>query len=180
MSWQSLDTIIQNIDKLSYSDIKGLPRGRIDITIHSNGDWSYGGTKIQRLEMVKLFSEQLLKVEDQYYLIAPEQLLNISVEDMPFVVISADRKTINGRVEISLRTSSNHSFLFDETHEAILQPIKGSEGQVPCVLVRDNLLARFDRPVYYQMVSWGEQVALAGRQVLTINSCGQNHVFGYL
>ena len=53
-----------------------------DIRIASNGDWYHEGTRIQRIELVKLFASVLNKRDDNnYWLITPKEEGIIKVDD---------------------------------------------------------------------------------------------------
>ncbi len=58
-----------------------------DIRIASNGDWFHEGTKIQRFELVKLFSSVLHYKDDKnFWLITPKEEGVIKVDDAPFII----------------------------------------------------------------------------------------------
>ena len=58
-----------------------------DIRIATNGDWYHEGSKINRIELVKLFASVLHKKDDnKYWLITPKEEGTIEVDDAPFVI----------------------------------------------------------------------------------------------
>ena len=58
-----------------------------DIRIATNGDWYHEGSKINRIELVKLFASVLHKKDDnKYWLITPKEEGTIRVDDAPFVI----------------------------------------------------------------------------------------------
>ncbi|MBT8138208.1 MAG: DUF1285 domain-containing protein [Gammaproteobacteria bacterium] len=161
-------------------------KGRIDITIHSSGAWSYRGTPIERPEMVKLFASQLICDGGHYYLRAPEQLLRIRVEDLPFLVVQLD---IDGdgeqqrpeQQELSIVTNCGDKLCVGEAHPLVLLPkasaefenAAGASQALPAVLVRDGLYARFSRNTYYQLIERAEPATSPGDEAqLFVRSCG--------
>ena len=63
-----------------------LPVGRIDIVVRADGRWEYCGSPFTRQSMVQLLASHLLLRDGDYCLVAPEQLLKITVEDCPFLI----------------------------------------------------------------------------------------------
>ena len=62
-----------------------------DIRIATNGDWYHEGSKINRIELVKLFASVLHKKNDnKYWLITPKEEGTIKVDDAPFVITKFD------------------------------------------------------------------------------------------
>ncbi|NNC54225.1 MAG: DUF1285 domain-containing protein [Pseudomonadales bacterium] len=201
------DELDKIFSKPTRRDYAGARKGRIDITIHSDGVWSYRGSPILRHEMVKLFASQLFFDEGNYYIRAPEQTLRISVEDLPFLVVSLDTLNDGANQQLLVRTNCDDQFKVDEAHplKQLAKPAAGERRVassskasaasrtatvssadsttapelLPAVLVRDGLYARFNRNSYYQLVDHAEVGALAGQeQQLFIRSCGVNFPLG--
>ena len=66
-----------------------------DIRIATNGDWYHEGSKINRIELVKLFASVLHKKDDnKFWLITPKEEGTIEVDDAPFVITKFDHSGI--------------------------------------------------------------------------------------
>lgn len=155
-------------------------KGRIDITIDRDGKWFYQGTPIERLEMVRLFAGSLLVEEGKYYLAAPEQLLRISVEDLPFVIKALHLENINGLQQVEVTTNCDERFAIGEEHPLELLGAPHTAGQLPAVLVREGLYARFNRNTYYELAGLAEDAARGGRRELVLRSGGKEFSLGRL
>ena len=181
MVWQSLEELITHRADLSQQDIAELPRGRIKITIEANGDWYYAGTLISRKEMVELFARQLIVVEGKYYLIAPEQLLQISVRDMPFVIVQSEISSEKSSDKILMTSNCGHRIVLGGAHAMDLFPLHENDAEsFPCVLIENNLWARVSRNVFYRLAEHAYESTWQGRQAMLINSQGEPHLLGYL
>ncbi|MGB5324839.1 MAG: DUF1285 domain-containing protein [Pseudomonadales bacterium] len=157
-------------------------KGRIDITIHRNGEWSYGGTPIARREMVALFARQLLVKDGHYYLDAPEQLLRIEVEDLPFTIVGLQVEGEGYKQLLEVVTNCDERIAIGAEHPLVLLPMpgvadKGSMGSakeesLPAVLVRDGLYARFSRNCYYQLASLANEIEVDNERTMQVCSGG--------
>ncbi len=164
---------------LRSQDLDALPQGRIAITIHADGRWSYRGSDFGRLEMVQLFAQCLILREQEYFLIAPEQLLKITVEDLPFIVTGAVwnlKRTI-----LTLKSNLGDCVDIGPEHPLQLAKLPGNEEQlIPCIEIRGGLRARLSRSCFYQLVDWSKEVKINGRTALQISSGGIEHLLGYI
>src|SRR5690554_5982672 len=61
--------------------------GDIDIEIKRSGEWFYGGSKISRPQLVRLFASVLRHENNEYFLVTPAEKVRIRVEDLPFVIV---------------------------------------------------------------------------------------------
>jgi hypothetical protein len=154
--------------------------GEIDLIIKSNGDWFYNGTIFKRLSLVKLLASVLVyrdKIEGQgkdYFLVTPVEKIKITVEDVPFVLTQWQWEDDNKK---TMRVSTNlgDDFILDADHRLTI-----NDDGVLYVIVRDNLLARVHRNVYYQWVDLAEkQVGEAGVE-LVFSSAGQSFILGVI
>lgn len=166
-----------DIGSLDYSH---LTPGKIAITIHSDGHWSYQGTPFDRLEMVKLLSQSLVIVDGEYCLIAPEQLLKITVEDTPFYITKVNKSGEQASQTVVVTSNLGQSVTLDDLHQLELAALPDNTVEIPCVHIVRGLYARLSRASFYQLVEWGERANIDGREVLRIFSGGESHILGYL
>ena len=164
----------------------GLPAiedlcGDFGIRIARDGTWYYHGSPIGRKPLCRLFSTVLRKDEKgEYWLITPVEKGRIEVEDAPFVAVEMDVKGGGSDQILTMRTNLDHIVTVDKDHP-IRVSHNGKTGEPsPYVLVRDNLEALINRPVYYQLVELGEACDMAGRQVFGVWSKGDFFSLGEL
>jgi len=130
----------------------------VDIEIRVDGSWWHEGTRIQRHELVKLFASILIFDDGDYFLVTPAEKCRVRVQDVPFVVdVIAARPAGNnavGQPQYALKCVTNvgEEVVLGAQHPLQLkQDAKGT--QVPYVLIRNGMLARFGRNAYYELVS---------------------------
>ena len=152
------------------ADLLDLQPGKIAITIDRNGNWSYQGSVFERAAMVDLLAENLVAFNGRYYLLAPEQLLEIVVEDLPFVVVDLNRSSDNRLVTAT--TNLNSSVIINDRHPCYLSNLSDSSVRIPCIEFRPGIAARLSRPMYYQLVEWCELETEEGEQYLRLYSDG--------
>ncbi|MFY0594968.1 MAG: DUF1285 domain-containing protein [Cognatishimia sp.] len=131
--------------------------GDLDIQILKDGTWIHEGGKINRPEMVKLFSSILRKEGESYFLVTPVEKVGITVEDVPFV---ATGFTLSGDGKDQVLTFKTH--VGDEVTASGQHPIRveldSNTGEPsPYVMVRAGLEARIDRKTFYRMVELGTE-----------------------
>ena len=127
--------------------------GEIDIVIDETGTWFHEGGQIRRPELVRLFASILWFEQGAYFLVTPVEKLKITVEDVPFIIQTAEY------VEQSwvVTTNTLQRLIVSEQHPVELRPFQGQP--IPYVNVRYDLWARISRGVYYQ---WVEQALEQG------------------
>ena len=157
-----------SVNAMSRSEQIALPKGKIAITIDRNGEWFYQGESFKRPSMVVMLSQSLIKIENKYFLIAPEQRLEIRVEDCPFVTAQVVQSGDKERIEV--RISNGDQFEIGPSHPLCLQNLPDSNQQIPIIKVRDNLCARFSRACYYQLAEWAFETSLDGAQSVCVKS----------
>jgi hypothetical protein len=125
-------------------------RGHSGIRIDRGGRWLHDGAPIEREAMVRLFSTVLRREADgRYVLVTPAEMLDIDVEDAPFLAVG-----VSSEGEGPLRTLG---FRLNTGDFVIAGPDNGIEmrafaGQLaPYLRVRGGLDARIVRPVYYEL-----------------------------
>ena len=129
--------------------------GTIDIRIAADGTWYHEGAAFERLSLVKLFSTILRKDDDGYFLVTPQERLEIDVEDVPFVAVSLEASGEGDEQALGLRTQTDDVVFVGPDHRLWVED--RDAGPRPYVHVRDGLNALLNRSVYYQLVDLGEE-----------------------
>ena len=124
-------------------------RGQVDIRIDREGRWFHEGDQIKRQPLIDLFATLLRKEVDDYYLVTPVEQMQIEVEDVPFVVIDMDVRGNAEKTDLLFTTNVGDYVLADAAHDVFML------GDTPYFSVRDNLLARIQRSVFYRLVEVG-------------------------
>ena len=132
---------------------------RFDIRIASDGSWFHEGGLIGRPAIVKLFATVLRREPDgSYWLVTPAERGTITVEDVPFIVVSMQCEGKGKQQRILFNTNVDDTFLLGLDHPLQMRAqhtelAVDEDGLRPYVLVRDNLQARLARPVFYELVA---------------------------
>lgn len=138
--------------------------GEIDIEIKANGDWYFQATKIDRLNMVKLFARVLTKEQNHYYLKTPIEKMRIRVEDAPFLITHWYEK----EEFIICCDNLNREYILGDNHPLELK------SDVPYLHLHHGVLAKVSRNVFYQ---WAE-IANEKKGRFAICSGGQDFFIG--
>ena len=125
--------------------------GSIDIRIDFEGQWWHEGEKFQRQSLVNLFATVLVREGAEHYLVTPAEKLRIEVEDVPFLIV--DLQVRGEGTEQELLISSN---VGDHVVVGEACPIT-VRNELPYVTIRNELEARFSRPMYYKLVELGQE-----------------------
>ena len=127
--------------------------GDIGLKIARDGTWYYQGSPIGRKPLVKLFASVLTLDEDgRHYLVTPVEKVLIAVEDAPFLAIAMDAEGEGERQLLRFRTNLDEVVAAGSDHR--LQFRAESDGSfTPFIEVRNGLVARLLRPVYYDLVA---------------------------
>ena len=129
--------------------------GDLDIRILRDGSWLYQGSKINRLNLIKLFSSILKRENDKFFLVTPVEKIGIKVDDAPFVI---DQLLIEGsgkRQVISFTTQIGEIVNLNKDHPLRIEYKENSTQPCPYVIVRNNLDALIDRKTFYRIVDLG-------------------------
>ena len=141
-------------------------RGRIpvelrglDMRIARDGTWHYRGSPINRMPLVKLFASVLRREDDgSYWLVTPAERGRVDVEDVPFIAVEVDREGEGNAQNLIFRTNLDEIVTAGPDHP--LRVETAADGTpAPYILVRPGLEARLARPVFYEVVDLGEEVA---------------------
>ncbi|MDC3235118.1 DUF1285 domain-containing protein [Candidatus Puniceispirillum sp.] len=149
-----------NIPQVSFDRLRLIDEQQFDIRIATDGRWFHKGDEIRRIEMVKLFASVLMLDEvGDYWLVTPVEKGRITVDDAPFIVCEmlvssgAEPRTS----EIHFRTNLDENIALDAAHPILLRPADGLQQFRPYIEVRNGLLAKLSRPVYYQLAERAEE-----------------------
>ena len=157
------------------AELLQLKPGKMAIRIHSDGHWSFRGSAFERPEMVAFLAKSLAFFKGDYFLIAPEQLLKITVDDLPFLITridqSADKKTL------VVTTNLGDQVTLSENHPLLMSCLPNSKGsnqdiKIPTVEIRVGLAARFSRACFYELIECCEPVQVNGCNIMQFYSNG--------
>ncbi len=147
--------------------------GDIDMRINRDGSWHFNGSPIDREALIRLFASVLRRDDDDcYYLVTPVEKVRIQVEDVPFIIISAEVR--HDGTEYIFTTNVGDEVVLDKDHPLIMKAYGETGEAVPYIGVRDRLEARFHRNVFYQLV---ETAQCRGDEVV-ITSKGHDYSLG--
>ena len=162
---------------------KGLPPverwnppfcGDIDMEIRADGTWFYLGTPIGRMPLVQLFSTVLRKDADgRTYLVTPVEKVGIRVVDAPFIAVEVDVSGGGDNQTITFRTNVGDVVEAGPGHPLRFANEPETGGLKPYLLVRGRLEALVARPVMYELVGYGEEIEVEGKQMFAVRSKGE-------
>jgi len=145
----------------------------IDLVIRKNGDWYHEGGLIKRHRLVHLFASVLrLENDGCYYLITPVEKCKIVVEDVPFMMILMDVGGEDKEQEIVLTSNMADTVEVSGKNPIRLVIDAESDEPTPYIEVRDGLLGKLNRNVYYQLANLMIQSEIDGKNCLGVWSCG--------
>ena len=146
--------------ELCLDQLRHINEQQFDIRIAADGRWFHEGDEIHRIEMVKLFASVLLRDDyGDYWLATPFEKGRIIVDDVPFIICellltaSADPCSNN----IHFRTNLDEVVALDGAHPIMVYSAKDGQDPRPYIEVRNGLLAKLSRPVYYQLAEHAEK-----------------------
>jgi hypothetical protein len=145
--------------------------GDIDMEIRADGTWFYQGTPIGRPALVRLFASILRKDPERYVLVTPVERVGIRVADAPFVAVGATRDHGPQGPAVRLATNVEDEVVAGPAHALRFEP-EPTGGLRPYVHIRRDLWARCLRPVYYDLVAWGEVRVIDGTAMFGVASDG--------
>ncbi|GHB77339.1 hypothetical protein GCM10008107_28530 [Psychrosphaera saromensis] len=171
-----LTNLVQQIDSLESEppfELWDPPNcGDIDMVIKSDGTWWYMGTPINRVKLVKLFANVLVKESSKFFLKTPAEKVGIKVEEAPFVII--DWQTIPTDVGDAIEVTSNlgHRAILSKQHPITVNTSNPEQPKLYVELHR-GLTAKVHRNVYYQWVNIGQEKVIDGETHIGIASAEQ-------
>ena len=147
--------------------------GDIGMAICADGVWTYHGSPIGRLAMIKLFSRILRKDGDGHtYLVTPVEKVDVRVADAPFLAVEMQVLDSGREQTIVFRTNVDDIVHVGPAHPLRFEHEAATEGVKPYVLVRGRLEALVTRAVMYDLVALAEPARIEGRDVLAVASGG--------
>jgi hypothetical protein len=127
--------------------------GDIGMVICRDGSWTYRGSAITRLPLVKLFSTILRKDADgRTYLVTPAEKVDVAVEDAHFLGVELDVRGAGRDQAISVRTNVDDVVTIGADHPLTFV-VEDDGGQKPYVRVRGRLDALLTRAAYAELVA---------------------------
>ena len=129
--------------------------GDLDIKITKDGSWYYEGSKINRINLVKLFSSILKKEGKKYFLVTPVEKIGIKVDVAPFVANSLDFVNKGVTQKLSFTTNVGDTFELNYDHPIRIEYNSKTNEPIPFVTVRRNLEALIDRKSFYRFIDLG-------------------------
>jgi uncharacterized protein len=124
--------------------------------IARDGTWSYRGSPIGRIALVKLFASVLRREPDGFYwLVTPAERGRIEVEDVPFLAVALTVQSEGEQQQLIFRTNLDDIVTAGPDHQLRVETTTSGEP-APYILVRDELEARLTRPVFYELVELGK------------------------
>ncbi|MCW1403626.1 DUF1285 domain-containing protein [Novosphingobium sp. MW5] len=138
-------------------------RGDSEMRIATDGKWFHQGGEITRPAMVRAFSSLLRRDADgQHWLVTPQEMLSIEVEDAAFVAVDVVRQGD----ALAFRLNSDDTVIAGPDHPIMAR----GNAEVPALYVgvRHGSEARLNRSTYAQLI----ELALEGGE-LSVTSRGQ-------
>ncbi len=146
--------------------------GDLDMRIARDGTWLYQGSPINRPPLVKLFASVLHREADgSYWLVTPAERGRVVVEDAPFVAVAVDREGSGRDQRLIFRTNLDEIVTAGLQHKLRVETAADGAPS-PYIMVRPGLEARLLRPVFYELVEWGEEEAVGGERQFGVWSGG--------
>jgi uncharacterized protein len=144
------------------SQRQAVELGDLDMRIARDGTWLYRGSPINRPALVKLFASVLRREADgSYWLVTPAERGRVVVEDAPFVAVAVDREGGGRGQSLIFRTNLDEIVTAGPDHKLRVETAADGAPS-PYIMVRQGLEARLLRPVFYELVEWGEAEAVDG------------------
>ncbi len=150
--------------------------GDIDILVDREGKWIHEGREIKRSALVKMFSSLLVREDNEYYIVTPEEKWRITVELAPLYVIDVQRIMKSGDQAIVFSTRTNEHVVLSKDNPIRIDYSSNSREPIPLVIVRNNMPALLSRSVFYQIISWAYEAGSPPH--LFIDSMGKRFGLG--
>ena len=126
--------------------------GHSGMRIARDGSWYHEGDPIRRPELVRLFSRILRREPDGHYvLVTPGEMLDIDVEDAPFVAVELASEGSGQMRRLAFRLNTGEPVIAGPDYPIRVED--DVDGPHPSLHVRGGLIARIARSVYYELAS---------------------------
>ena len=128
-------------------------RRDIGLAIQRDGTWLYQDSPITRPALVRLFASVLRRDADgRYVLVTPVEMVDIAVEDAPFLGVELQIDGVGREQQLVFRTNVNDIVRCGPEHPLRFETEAESGGLKPYVRVRGRLEALVTRALYYDLV----------------------------
>jgi len=132
--------------------------GDIGLAIGKDGTWTYQGSPIGRIGLVKLFASILRKDEDgRTYLVTPVEKVDCHVADAPFLAVEMAVSGEEEKRTLTFRTNADDVVSVNADHPMRFVEQSESGGLKPYILVRGRLEALVTRAVYGDLMALVEE-----------------------
>jgi len=147
--------------------------GKIDMQIKTDGTWFYMGTPIARQKLVELFASVLKLEGESYFLVTPNEKVQIEVEDAPFFVTAVEKKLSTKTQEPTFvfTTSLGERVQLDAEHDLKVKQSDQGEPR-PYLHIRNNLYGLLARPVFYELIHEAVVTQDEGYECFHLHSAG--------
>lgn len=176
-----LEQLIKHAQQLPAYDLaswKPKFHGDMDLVINADGTWFHQGSAIMKPKIMQLFGRLLQRqANGDYWIITPVDAFRVTVEDLPFVIVSADyvqqknlgfwQFTSNTGDQVTLSQADQ----LRVTHDLKDQP-------KPQLWVREGLWGRINRAVFYQLALACELVETPQGNYAELASGAHRYPFG--
>ena len=138
--------------------------GDSEMRIAADGKWLHQGGEISRPAMVRAFASLLRRDgAGQHWLVTPQEMLTIAVDDAPFVAVDV----VEQGSALAFRLNTDDTVIAGPDHPIIAR----GDPDVPALYlaVRNGCEARLNRSTYAQLV----EIALEGAG-LSVSSMGES------
>lgn len=148
----------------AFDQIRRADEQQFNIQIAADGRWFHDGGEIRRKALVKLFASVLKRdLAGVFWLETPVEKGRIEVADAPFIAtrLILQHATASTTVDpaFGFLTNVDDEVPLDAAHPIQMLRSPDGSGLRPYIEVRDGLLAKLSRPVYYELASY----AVAGQ-----------------
>jgi uncharacterized protein len=127
--------------------------GDSEMRIARDGSWYHQGGLIRRPAMVRLFSSILRREPDgRHVLVTPAEMLDITVEDAPFVAVELKSDGEGPNRRLAFRLNTDDLVIADAEHP--IRVTQSHTGPRPVIIVRGGMEALIARPVYYELAEF--------------------------
>ena len=144
----------------AFDQIRRVDEQQFNIQIAADGRWFHDGGEIRRKAIVKLFASVLKRdLAGVFWLETPVEKGRIEVADAPFIATRlilqyAGMASTTADPAFGIVTNVDDEVPLDAAHPIQMLPSPDGRGMRPYVEVRDGLLAKLSRPVYYELASY--------------------------
>ena len=143
----------------AFDQIRRADEQQFNIQIVADGRWFHDGGEIRRKALVKLFASVLKRdLAGLFWLETPLEKGRIEVADAPFIatrliVQNVGKAMTTAYPTFGLVTNVDDEVPLDAAHPIQMLASPDGDGTRPYIEVRNGLLAKLSRPVYYELAS---------------------------